>query len=310
MPPRADTLAEQVCTTRNVHDPSPPRSAGLAASTRAGSAYASAAKTLIFAALAAERGRVLQPALARYWLMGTSMTRTLEHTSAHDREALLRVGICGGWLTAAGALVSGPLSFALVEATHPQPPWQGAETFVRSYHPIQTVPFFCGFALLSGFACLIASLHNIAPQRLRARTTTALIFTAAFAAVIAFNYIVQTTFVPGLVADYSHQHDTAITIFSMSCPGSLAWSLEMWGYALLGAATWLVAPVLQASTLERWTSWLLVANGPLSIGPALLTAWVPGWVLAPAGIASFVLWNGLVIALGILVALSLGKRTR
>lgn len=228
-----------------------------------------------------------------------------------ERAGLLRLGVWGGWLTAAGALISGPLSFALVEATHPQPKWQGAETFARSFHLIQTVPFFCGFVLVSGFAALLASLHSIAAPSQRARTTMALVFTAAFTAIISFNYIVQTTFVPGLVASYAPEHNLAITIFSMSCPASLAWALEMWGYALLGAATWLIAPVLQTqSPLERWTRWLLIANGPLSIGPALLTALVPGWVLAPAGIASFVLWNALVIALGILGALALSKRAR
>jgi hypothetical protein len=53
---------------------------------------------------------------------------------------------------------------------------------------------------------------------------------------------------------------------------------------------------------------LLIANGPLSIRPALLTAFVPGWVLTPGGIASFVLWNVLVIALGVFAALALRRR--
>lgn len=227
--------------------------------------------------------------------------------SLHE-TSILHAGVLGAWLTAGGALVSGPLSFALVEATHPQPPWQGAETFVRSFHPIQTVPFFCGFMLLSGFAVLIATLHALAPARLRVRTTTALIFTAAFVTLISFNYIVQTTFVPGLVSDASRAQDFAITLFSMSCPSSLAWALEMWGYALLGAATWLIAPVLHETAIERATGWLLTANGPLSIGPAVLMAFSPGWVLAPAGIISFVVWNVLVIGLGVLAALSLRRR--
>lgn len=214
----------------------------------------------------------------------------------HARAAALR----GAQLTLFGAVTSGPLGFAVVAATHPQPAWQNTELFVRSFHPVQVIPFYFGFSLIGGFVLLIAALHAMAPPALRVRTTCALIFTAAFAALISLNYIVQTTFVPSLVGHYTPARADAIASFSMSCPSSLAWGLEMWGYGVLGVATWLVAPVLRETALERWTARLLVANGVVSIAGALGTGLYPGWVLTTAGFAAFAGWNALVIALGIL----------
>lgn len=219
-----------------------------------------------------------------------------------------RAAANGALLIAIGAASSGPLGFALVAATHPQPPWQGGALFARSFHPIQTLPFYLGFVLMMGCASFIAALHRMAAPELRTRTGCGVIATAAFAALISFNYIVQTTFVPGLVAHYAPQNDTALAIFSMSCPSSLAWALEMWGYGLLGVATWLVAPVLDRTSLERWTARGLVANGAMSIAGALLTALVPGWVLTPAGLGAFGAWNVLVIAVGIAGWLALRTR--
>jgi hypothetical protein len=207
-----------------------------------------------------------------------------------------RAAATGALLITLGATSSGPLGFALVALTHPQPPWQGGALFARSFHPIQTLPFYLGFVLITGFGLFIAALHRMAAPALRVRTTCSLIATAAFTALIAFNYILQTTFVPGLAARYTPASDAALAIFSMSCPSSLAWALEMWGYGLLGVATWLAAPVLGRTPLERWTARGLIANGAMSIAGALLTALIPGWVLSPAGLAAFGVWNVLVIA--------------
>ncbi len=219
-----------------------------------------------------------------------------------------RIGIYGASLTLFGILVSGPLALLIVNATHPQPPWQGAELFARSYHPIQSVPFFGGFFLVGGFVLVIASLHASARKEQRALTASALAFAAAYAAMVCINYTVQTTFVPGLARNYAASDAPILAAFSMSNPTSLAWGLEMWGYGLLGVATWLVAPVFGESTLERATAWTFIANGPASIIPAILTAIRPGWVMTPVGLVSFVLWNLLVAAMTVLALVVFSKR--
>lgn len=220
------------------------------------------------------------------------------------------VGLWGALCTCVGGTMSGPVSLMIVELTHPQPDWESAARFAESYHPIQTLPFFCGFVLVGGLALLIAALHAQASSQARGRTTSAVIFASAFVALIAFNYVLQTTFVPALVRPYTPAHDVAVAMFSMRNPRSLAWGLEMWGYGLIGVATWLVAPQLSGSRLERTTAWLFAANGPISIAGAVWTALAPGWVLTGVGLVAFGAWNVLVIMLGALSTFVFRARIR
>jgi hypothetical protein len=96
----------------------------------------------------------------------------------------------------------------------------------------------------------------------------------------------------------------------MSNPASLAWALEMWGYGVLGVATWLMAPVFAGRGLERWTRTTFVLNGVASVFGALATAIVPSWALTTAGIVSFVAWNGLVLLMAALAIAVNARRLR
>lgn len=197
-------------------------------------------------------------------------------------------------------MVSGPIGFLIVMATHPQPAWEGAETFAASYHPIQVLPYVAGFALVASSAWLITELHVLADARLRFRTTLALVFTAAFAALVVFNYLVQTTYVPQLARSYTHADDAALATFSMANPRSLAWCVELWAYALLGAATWLVAPVFARGGLQLVVRALFVANGPISIATPITMAIRPGWMTTLPGLVAFMAWNVLFAAMALL----------
>ena len=145
---------------------------------------------------------------------------------------------------------------------------------------------------------MIAALQALAREPLRARATAALGFAAAFAALIFFNYVVQTTFVPALVQGGSPDDRPLVAALALSNPRALGWAIEMWGYAVLGVATWLIAPVLaDYGRSGRVAAALFVANGPVSIVGAVWTALQPGWVMTPPGLALFALWNLLVIAM-------------
>jgi hypothetical protein len=220
----------------------------------------------------------------------------------------LRAGIRGALLTLIGVPLSGPVGLWIVTVVAPSPGWTDVRSYVRDYHPIETFPFFCGFALVLGYVVTIVALHRVAPEERRTRTLLSVVFATIFATLIVFNYICQTTFVPALVRDYRTEYDPIITAFSMSNPHSLAWSVEMWGYAFLGLATWLAAPVLDRTRLERTTALLMVANGVVSIGSALVTAIDLQWVLTPTGLASYLLWNLLVFALSICLLVALRRR--
>jgi MFS family permease len=216
------------------------------------------------------------------------------------RRSALRTAIVAATCTLVGALASGPLALWVLGASHAQPAWQDARTFAANYHSLQALPFFLGLLLVAGFVVLIASLHTLASASLRPRTQSAVIFTSVFAALVLFNYALQTTFVPGLVVMRDSANDPLLAALTMTNPRSLGWTLEMWGYGWLGVATWLVAPVFHGAGLERAARWAFVANGPLSVVGALWTALQPGWVMTTPGMVAFAAWNVLVVAMAAL----------
>jgi hypothetical protein len=224
-------------------------------------------------------------------------------------KATEQTGIYAATLLIAGTLISGPIGLLVVQATHPQPPWVDAATYVANYHPIQSMPFFAGFLLVLGSCLLIATLYRLAAPNDKARALLAVMCTAAFAGLIFFNYICQTTFLPALVADYRPEYDPIITAFSFSNPRSICWAIEMWGYALLGLATWLLAPSFHGSTVEKVTGGLMIANGVLSIAGGFITAVNLAWVMSLPGLINYIAWNVLMVVWGAFVIWSLRRRS-
>ena len=214
-----------------------------------------------------------------------------------------RAAIC----TLLGIVVSGPLAVLVLSLVHPQPPWSDAETFARHYHWLQALPYFGGFFLVFGFVTMMASLYVLAPAEQKPNATTALVFTAAFAALVFLNYLIQTTFVPNLARHYSAQNANVIAALSMVNPSSLAWALEMWAYALLGIAHLLIAPVFSRTAIERVTAILFVVNGVSSVASALWTAADPGWMMTSIGGVAYTVWNVLILAM-VSVALVVFRR--
>ena len=228
-------------------------------------------------------------------------------TSIRTTSAL-RAGIWGAALTVAGILLSGPIGLLAVTMIHPSPPWIDAASYAQFFHPVQTAPFFGGFFLVGGYVVMMAALYELADEQQKTPALIAVTFTAIFATLIFFNYINQTTFIPALVQSYRPEHDSAISTFSLANPLSLCWAIEMWGYALLGVATWLTASIFNRNRIEKLTAALMIANGIVSIVGGIVTAWNLGWVLTTPGVVSYVGWNALVLALSVFVILSLRKR--
>jgi hypothetical protein len=84
----------------------------------------------------------------------------------------------------------------------------------------------------------------------------------------------------------------------------------MWGYALLGLATWLAAPVFGGGGREKTARVLMTTNGVFSIVGALVVSFDLNWVLTPAGLLSYAAWNVLVFALSICIVVALIRRLR
>ena len=118
---------------------------------------------------------------------------------------------------------------------------------------------------------MIAVTHQVAEEKDKVYTLVALVLTAAYATLIFFNYINQTTFLPALAQNYRPEYDAVISTFSLNNPLALCWAIEMWGYALLGLATCFLAPVFQRN-LTKITAGLMAANGVVSIAGGVVTS--------------------------------------
>lgn len=205
----------------------------------------------------------------------------------------------GSLIALIGYVLSGPVGFMLVKFLQPQPQWVSAQVFVSHYHLLQDLPFMLGFLLIGGMLMVAAGHYMVMEGRHEVSGLLSFAITIVFATLITLNYISQTTFVRNLVIHYRPEFDSTISTFSMANPLSLAWSIEMWGYAFLGIATWLWAPFYKEK--HRATSVLLVLNGIASIATAIVSLIDLGWVMTTAGLVGYMLWNGLMIALMILL---------
>jgi hypothetical protein len=59
-----------------------------------------------------------------------------------------------------------------------------------SYHAVQVLPYVGGILFVAARVVVISSIHAVAPEGQKALTGAALVFTAAFASLIFFNYVV------------------------------------------------------------------------------------------------------------------------
>lgn len=203
-------------------------------------------------------------------------------------------------LVLAGAVLSGPVTMLVVSRIAPQPPWGGVQAFADHYHPIQALPYVLGYILLSGFVLFSASCHALARDSLRLRTSAGLIFTGVYAALVFTNYTIQVGFIPRVLQD----RPAYIADLTMANPSSFAWFLEMFGYAAMGVATWLVAAGFRGSRRADAIRYLLMGNGLFSIIGAACTALYDRWVFSPAGLVSFAGWNLLIAVCFLLIAVS------
>ena len=205
-------------------------------------------------------------------------------------------------LALAGFILSAPVAVAIVSLSTPQPTWESAEVFRNHFHWLQTLPYFFGFLLVIGLVLLVFA-HKMEYRNQSKDLDHALQLASGtiflFAGLVIVNYICQTTFVPHLVLD-SEKHDALISAFSMTNPRSLAWSLEMWGYAIMAIALWLLSGCYKNNKIIPA---LLTLNLILSIASLAWSIIDPIWVETRLGFILFMAWNALMILLVLLIFL-------
>ena len=206
-----------------------------------------------------------------------------------------RLGILGAVFIMIGTLF--PSLFAIFLQPK-QPAWQSAAVFVEHYHIIQGLPIYFGFFLIGGSLIVLATIFLLSKAKLY--PLLGLTFGIVGAAVVSLNYIIQTTFIPSVVANYTTAHAVILEAFSMGNPTSFAWAIEMWGYGFIGLATWCAAAFFRNKGIEKATKILFILNCIASIAGALYTALNLGWVLTPPGYIAFGVWNLLYFVLAIM----------
>lgn len=198
-----------------------------------------------------------------------------------------------------GIILSGPVAVGFVEMFVPQPAWHGVETFIAHYSWIQTLPYAFGFFIAGGLILFAASVPAGELESRRIFRRVALALTSVAAALIFFNYVIQSAFIPLSL----RENPALVAAVTMANPNSLGWALEMYGYGILGIATAFLAPLFNGSAQQRMIARLFVLNCIISVLGAVLFSLVPGWVLAPAGMVLGAGWNMLVAVIMVLVLL-------
>jgi len=222
-----------------------------------------------------------------------AMKRELDHSKLISLGALVAL---------IGYIMSGPVAFLIVHLVKPQPAWVSPEVFAENYSAIQDLPFYFGFLLLGGMLMLVAGHYLNFKEDDDEKKFHLLVsfgWTIVFCALISFNYICQTTFVHNLAMHYQPEYDSAISTFSMSNPMSFCWANEMWGYAILGIATLLMAGYYRDK--NNFIRSLLIANGIVSLMSAIWTIIDVSWVMTTAGLVSYFAWNVLMIVMMIMI---------
>lgn len=132
------------------------------------------------------------------------------------------------------------------------------------------------------------------PPRIRMAVLSALCVTLFFCTLIFFNYITQLVFIHQLAIQSDPETYALIASFTMANPLSLSWTLEMWGYALLGIAMWLLRHCYDDEPL---TKSLLLINLVFSIASAVWVLFDVNWIFSSTGLVLYGLWNVLMIVI-------------
>ncbi len=207
---------------------------------------------------------------------------------------VLNFGIIGAVLIVFGTIFP---SFFAIFLQPKQPIWESAAVFVRNYHVIQSLPFYFGFFLVGGSLMLLIAIYQLADSK--HSPLAGLVFGVTGGAIVCINYIIQTTYIPAVVSEYTPDQAIILQSLSMANPTSLTWALEMWGYGGIGIGTWLAASYFGTTKPERFVKVLFILNGILSLFGAVWTAVDLGWVLTTPGYISFGVWNMLYLVLAI-----------
>ena len=213
----------------------------------------------------------------------------------------LRFGKTAIYLNMFGIIFSGLVFPVLSTIFAPQPKWQDADLFIKSFQPLQTATFFCGYFLVIGSLLTFIVLYTTSSNERKLWALSALIINVVFTSIVFLNYIIQTTYIPYLVMNNPPEAVYVLPIFTMANPGSFAWALEMYGWGGIGLSFIFMAFIFDKGKYEKLLKILFIVNGVSSCLSALMTSINMNWLFSPAGFAALIIWNVLVFVIDIIL---------
>lgn len=211
----------------------------------------------------------------------------------------LKFGKKAIYLNIFGIIFSGLVFPVLSTIFTPQPKWQDADLFIKSFHPLQTATFFCGYFLVIGSLLTFIVLYTISCNERKLWALSALIINVVFTSIVFINYIIQTTYIPYLAVNNPVEAAYVLPILTMANPGSFAWALEMYGWGGIGLSFIFMAFIFDKGKYEKLLKVLFIVNGVSSCLSALMTSINMNWLFSSSGFAALIIWNVLVIIIDI-----------
>ncbi|MFC2123421.1 hypothetical protein ACFLU5_01315 [Bacteroidota bacterium] len=217
--------------------------------------------------------------------------------TSENKENEYKIITLSAILVISGIILSGPPMVFLIEYLRPNPEWINIEMFVDNYHWSYAIPYWSGFILMSGNILFVSSTIRLPEIQNRIHAPLAMICLAIYGGLVSLNYSIQTIYVPAAI----HKPNNVIEALTMANPTSVGWTLEMFAYAFLGVAYWLLSIAFSGYGVGRAIKSLLIFNGIISIAGVIIPAINPELLLSSEGILGYVFWNILIVIIMILV---------
>lgn len=227
---------------------------------------------------------------------------------SNDKKLTLTFGMSAIYLNLFGIIFSGLVFPVLTMLICPQPPWQDAGLFVKSFNPLQTATFFCGYFLVIGSLLTFIVLYITSRAEKKVWAMSALTINVIFTSIVFLNYIIQTTYIPYLATNNPAETASILAVFTMANPGSFAWALEMYGWGGIGLSFIMMAFIFGKRKFEPLLKVLFLANGVSSFASAIITSVNMKWLFSPAGLTALVVWNSLVFVIDIYLLKYFGNK--
>ena len=208
--------------------------------------------------------------------------------------------LISAYLIIVGIVLSGPPMVFLIEYLKPQPKWVDVDTLVLHFHWLQTLPFWFGFLLLTGNILFIVSVGRLPGIRDQVHASLSLICVVIYGSLVSLNYAIQTTAVPAMVLNAN----SIVEAFTMVNPSSICWTIEMFAYAILGIAYWLVSSAFGGKVIFNSIKYLMIFNGLISVLGLLIPLIDPKLLLESESIVGYTLWNSLIVLIMILIIIA------